>query len=70
MKKQNLTFTGATANADTHIQLFIVKVDTGDGNERAVAVYTESSEAEKHAKSIRKTTGFEAWSLYEEVQYK
>ena len=70
MKKQDLRFTGANDNADTHIQLHIVKVDSGDGNERAVAVYTDSSEAEKHAESIRKATGFEAWSLYEEVQYK
>ena len=70
MKKQELRFTGVTDNADTHIQLHIVKVDSGDGNERAIAVYTDSAEAEKHAKSIRKTTGFEAWSLYAEVQYK
>ncbi len=70
MKKQDLRFTGANDNADTHIQLHIVKVDSGDGNERAVAVYTDSSEAEKHAESIRKATGFEAWSLYAEVQYK
>ena len=70
MKKQELRFTGITDDAETHIQLHIVKCNIGNGKEKAIAVYTDSAEAEKHAKSIRNTTGFEAWSLYAEVQYK
>ena len=70
MKKQELRLTGLPESPDTHIQVHIVKCDIGDGNEKAIAIYTDFSQAAKHVKSIRKTTGFEAWILYSEVQYK
>ena len=70
MKKQELRLTGLPESPDTHIQVHIVKCDIGDGKEKAIARYTDSAEAERHVKSIRKTTGFTAWSLYSEVQYK
>ena len=70
MKTQELIFTGLPESPDTDIQVFVVICNIGNGDKKAVALYTDSAEAERHVKSIRETTGFKAWSLYSEVTYK